>query len=133
MCSMFSTKTKGSARLEGHDQAHDGRRLKRLLQEARDVARDRTELDGDSSDHIEQLIDELQEHIGAVERGEAAPDPDRFRHWLDSVSGIPAGSPYKWRRASRRPLAPLRPLVSTKANAATGSTQQPKKTPGKVA
>ncbi len=112
---------------DGHDAAV--RLLAKLLREAKVAARVRQELDGDDSDHIEQLIDDLEEHIGSVGRVEASPDPDRFRCWLDSVCSIPAGSPYRWRRASRRPLAPLRPLASTKrASATNGSCQgEPKK------
>lgn len=132
---MLHTKTRGSSRFDRDDRIQDGRQLlKRLLLEALRAQSVRAELDGDSSDHIEQLIDDLEEHIGAVERGEASPDPDRFREWLDTVCSVPAGSPYRWRRASRRALAPLRPLASTKRPCtASGSKQEPKKIAGKVA
>ncbi len=109
---MLHTKTRGSSRSDCDDRTHNGQRLlKRLLQDALRAQSVRAELDGDRSDHIEQLIEDLEEHIGLIERGETVPDPARFHHWLDSVSGIPAGSPYRWRLASRRPLAPLRPLA----------------------
>jgi hypothetical protein len=105
-----------------------------LLCEARRAERVRAELDGDRSDHVEQLLEDLEDHIDLVERGEASPEPDRFRHWLDTVCSIPAGSPYRWRQASRRPLAPIRPLASTKrASTTIGSKQEPKKIPGKIA
>lgn len=132
---MVCKKTRGSSRLEREDRSHDGRRvLKRLLQEAQRVQGVRAELDGERSDHIEQLIENLEEHIGAIGRGEASPEPDRFRYWLDSVCSLPAGSPDRWRQASRRALAPIRPLASTKRPCtATGSKQEPKKIPGKVA
>lgn len=126
---MFHTKTRRSSRSDRDDGIQDGRRvLKRLLREAVRADRERAEVDGDSSDHIEQLIDDLEEHIGAVGRGEASPEPDRFRQWLDSVRSIPAGSPYRWRQASRRPLAPLRPLASTKPPCtASGSNRSPRR------
>lgn len=132
---MLHAKTRGSSRSDRDDRTHYGRRLlKRLLQEALRAQRVRAELDGDRSDHIEQLIEDLEEHIGLVERGEAVPDPDRFRHWLDSVSGIPAGSPYQWRLASRRSQAPLRPLASAKGTrTVSDSIQEHKKIPGKIA
>lgn len=132
---MFNTKTRGSSRSDRDDRTHKGRLLlKRLLQEALRAHRVRAELDGDRSDHIEQLIEDIEEHIGLIERGEAVPDPDRFRRWLDSVSGIPAGSPYQWRLASRRSLAPLRPLASAKGTRiVSDSRQEPKKIPVKIA
>ncbi len=113
---MACTKTRTSDRRLGRRDA-DGaarRRLKALLHEAHRAERVRAELDGDRSDHVEQLIEGLEDHIERVERGETSPDPARFRYWLDNVCSVPAGSPYRWRQASRRPGAILRPLAWTK-------------------
>lgn len=106
-------------------RAENGLRLlKELLREALRVERFRAELDGDRSDHLEQFIEDLRKHIELVERGSAPPDTNQFRRWLDSVRSLPAGSPYRWRLASRLPTDPLRPLAST-TRASTADVTSP--------
>lgn len=113
---MASTKTRTNARRRDANVAR--RLLKALLHEAHSAERVRAELDGDFSDHVARLVEALVGHIELVERGGTFPDPARFRRWLDSVRSIPAGSPYRWRLASRRPLASASPSTTRESRPA---------------
>lgn len=128
-------KTRSPARIVPRDSIDIGLRLlRKILREAMHAVAVRAEMDGERSEHLEQLVDDLRLHIERVEHGEAHPDPTDFGNWLDRVRSVPAGSPSRWRRAVRLSRAPLRPLASTtRAGDRSEEPDDREKVPGEVA
>lgn len=128
-------KTRTPARSGPRDSRDVGLRLlRRILREALRAVSIRAEIDGERSEHLEQLVDDLRLHIERVERGDAHPDPTDFGNWLDRVRSVPAGAPSRWRRAARLSKVPLRPLASmARAGARSEKPDGRGKVPGEVA